>query len=229
MEKLEGIACAKCQLKPSEKACEVKGGKAPSFCPTKHKDFIIKINESYKEPNVREFAQKATIIDAECYINRDAIPSILHPAKPRLQEICEFSKKMGYKRLGLAFCGGLYAEAAILSKVLEFNGFEIASVSCKAGCTPKEEIGLTDSEKVRIGQFEAMCNPILQAEILNEGKTDFNIIMGLCVGHDSLFFKYAKAPTTVFAVKDRLLGHNPLAAIYTSGVYYQRFLKLPIS
>jgi uncharacterized metal-binding protein len=55
---------------------------------------------------------------------------------------------------------------------------------------------------------------------------DFNILLGLCVGHDSLFFKFADAPTTVLAVKDRVTGHNPLAAIYLSGSYYQK-LKHP--
>jgi uncharacterized metal-binding protein len=69
-----------------------------------------------------------------------------------------------------------------------------------------------------------MCNPILQASILNREQTDFNILLGLCVGHDALFFKYAKAPCTVLAVKDRVFGHNPLAAIYNIDSYY-RYLK----
>jgi uncharacterized metal-binding protein len=59
-----------------------------------------------------------------------------------------------------------------------------------------------------------MCNPILQAMLANEAKTDFNILLGLCVGHDSLVFKYAEAPTKVLAVKDKVIGHNPLAAAY---------------
>jgi uncharacterized metal-binding protein len=67
-----------------------------------------------------------------------------------------------------------------------------------------------------------MCNPISQAAIMNAQGCDFNIAMGLCVGHDSLFLKHADAPTTVFAVKDRLLGHNPLAALYQSRQYYRR-------
>jgi len=66
-----------------------------------------------------------------------------------------------------------------------------------------------------------MCNPIMQALILNDEKTDFNILLGLCVGHDSLFLKYSKALCTVFAVKDRLLGHNPMAAIYNIDSYYR--------
>ena len=69
---------------------------------------------------------------------------------------------------------------------------------------------------------EAMCNPIYQACLLNQEKSQLNIQLGLCVGHDSLFFKYAEAPTTVLAVKDRVTGHNPLAAIYLSESYYRK-------
>jgi uncharacterized metal-binding protein len=61
----------------------------------------------------------------------------------------------------------------------------IVSVACKVGRTPKETIGVRDEEKIRIGQFESMCSPIAQAMILDEEKTDFNILVGLCVGHDS--------------------------------------------
>jgi len=44
-----------------------------------------------------------------------------------------------------------------------------------------------------------MSNPIGQAAFLNKVKTDLNIILGLCVGHDALFIKYSEAPITVFA------------------------------
>lgn len=68
-----------------------------------------------------------------------------------------------------------------------------------------------------------MCNPVLQAKILNEQKTDFNVMIGLCVGHDSLFLKHVEAPTTVLIVKDRVLVHNPAAALYGSTGMYSRF------
>ena len=60
-----------------------------------------------------------------------------------------------------------------------------------------------------------MCNPIMPAMVLNDSKTEFNVLLELCVGHDSLLFQYAHAPCTVLAVEDRLPGHNPLAAICT--------------
>lgn len=221
-------ACAKCKIPTSERACRVEGGRGPAFCPTKKMPKIIEeTRRLYAEPHILHFARQASIQEAECYINRDAEPHVLHPVKPRLQEICEFAQRMGYRRLGLAYCAGLQAEAAACATILEAHGFEVVSVVCKVGCTPKEVLGIAEYQKVRIGKFETMCNPIAQAEILNKAMTDFNIVLGLCVGHDSLFFMHAKAPTTVFAVKDRVLGHNPLAVVYTLGSYYQRFIKKP--
>ena len=42
------------------------------------------------------------------------------------------------------------------------------------------------------------------------------------MGHDSLFIKHSKAPVTVLAAKDRVLGHNPMAAIYTADSYRKK-------
>ena len=50
--------------------------------------------------------------------------------------------------------------------------------------------------KVQKGSHEALCNPILQAELLAERRTELNVIVGLCVGHDSLFMRHSKAPVT---------------------------------
>jgi uncharacterized metal-binding protein len=178
--------------------------------------------KEYKRPEVREFARVASVQEGSCYAFRDAKPFLMIPAKSRVEELIEFSTRMKYRRLGIAFCAGLTCEASTLSKILESQGFEVVSVACKVGGVPKEAIKVKDEEKIRIGEFESMCNPIAQAKLLNQAKTDFNILLGLCIGHDSLFLKYAKGLTTVFAVKDRVTGHNPMAAIYTSDSYYQR-------
>lgn len=154
--------------------------------------------------------------------NRHQRPYTMQPTKTRLVEIAEFAGRMGYRRLGLAFCIGLAAEAALVADVLSGRGYEVISVACKAGATPKEDIGLAEEDKIFQGEFETMCNPIFQAELLNQAGTDFNVLLGLCVGHDSLFFQRTKAPSTVLAVKDRVTGHNPLAALYTSGTYYRK-------
>ena len=67
---------------------------------------------------------------------------------------------------------------------------------------------------------DPMCNPIAQAQLLNKAGTQFNICLGLCVGHDSLFYKYCQAPVTTLVAKDRVTGHNPAAAIYCADSYF---------
>ncbi len=125
----------------------------------------------------------------------------------------------------MAFCAGLTKEAGIVEKLFRDHGFEVASVICKSGRTPKEALGISEPQKVAPGKPESICNPILQAMVLNDAQTEFNVLLGLCVGHDSLFFKYAHAPCTVLAAKDRVTAHNPLAAIYNIDSYY-RALKV---
>ncbi|MGD0624039.1 MAG: DUF1847 domain-containing protein [Thermodesulfobacteriota bacterium] len=216
--------CAKCAIK--NKICRSPEGRGPAFCPTLNRKKIVeKAQEEYARPEIMEFARQASIQEAQCYANRGVKPYILHPTKPRVEEICEFAQKMGYKKLGTAFCGGLHSEALSFTRILEAQGFEVVSVVCMVGRTPKEDIGVKDEEKVHIGEFESMCSPIAQAMILNEEKTDFNVLVGLCVGHDSLFLKYSRAYCTVLVAKDRVLGHNPCAALYTTGCYYARMLR----
>ena len=64
----------------------------------------------------------------------------------------------------------------------------------------------------------------MQALLLNEAKTDLNILMGICVGHDALFCKYSDAPVTTFATKDFLAGNNPCAVLYTAHSCYEKKL-----
>ncbi len=155
------------------------------------------------------------------YANREQGYARVRPAKPRIEEIFDFIDRMGYRKIGMAFCMGLAHEAKIVEKLFSSRGLELVSVICKVGRVPKEELGLGDEDKVAIGTMEPMCNPILQAELLNRENTEFNVLLGLCVGHDSLFLQNAKAPCTVLAVKDRVTGHNPLAAVYTLDSYYR--------
>lgn len=213
--------CAACEHPMNERACIKPTGRASKGCPTKSSARLMKkARKEYNKENIHEFARLASIQEGECYSKKDRKPFFMHPVKPRILEIIEFTKKMGYKKLGLLFCMGLVKEAALVNGILKHHGCEVVSVVCKAGCFPKEEIGVKDNEKIRIEEYETMCNPILQAMIVNEAKTDFNILLGLCVGHDSLVFKYVEAPTTVLAVKDRVTGHNPLAAVYLMDSYY---------
>jgi uncharacterized metal-binding protein len=226
-EKTHRPSCASCDLDLLSRICVFEMGRGSKGCPTLTKaEVLSEANKEYENPIVREFARQASIQEAECYANRDQQPYILQPTKTSLVEIIEFAKKMNYQRLGLAFCLGLTREANTVNEILKGHGFEVVSALCKAGRTSKEKIGLTDDQKIYRGMDEPMCNPIYQAKLFNHEKTDFNILLGLCVGHDSLFFKYAESPTTVLAVKDRVTGHNPLAAVYLAESYYQK-IKYP--
>ncbi|MFA6715013.1 MAG: DUF1847 domain-containing protein [Victivallaceae bacterium] len=219
--------CARCPFPLSDRLCRNEQGKSPDFCPTRNKqELMTAVEREYEKPDIREFACQASVQEAEGYANREKGNDRVVPCKPRLLEIIEFSRKMGYRRLGLAFCAGLAGEAKVVERVLRTHGFEVVSAICKAGGVPKEAIGVKDDQKIIPGQPESMCNPVLQAMIMNDASVEFNILLGLCVGHDSLFLKYAEGPCTVLAVKDRMLGHNPLAAVYNIDSYY-RALKCP--
>jgi uncharacterized metal-binding protein len=126
---------------------------------------------------------------------------------------------MKYEKLGIAFCVGLEKEAKIIHEILTHD-FNVFSVCCKVCGLDKNSYGL---EKLRNGSFEAICNPMGQALVLNKEKTDLNIILGLCIGHDILFTQHSQAPVTTLAVKDRVLAHNPLGAIYSNYYLEHRF------
>lgn len=130
----------------------------------------------------------------------------------RLEEIIEFSIRSSFKRIGIAFCIGLKEEAFWVAKVLKQH-FKVNSVCCKLSGLDKDKY---DMPRIKEDGFEAACNPIGQAEMLNRSGTDLNVQMGLCLGHDILFQKYSHAPVTVLVVKDRVLANNPMGVIYSS-------------
>lgn len=212
--------CALCALSNDVRICKNAQGKGPAFCSTVLYDGVIKkADEEYSKADIGKFAAEAARQEASAY-SRDERTGMTMPIKPRIVETIDFCKRMGYSRIGLAFCGALHHEASVVSKIFKAHGLEVVSVMCKVGGVDKCRLGLSGEEKIKGDVFEPMCNPISQAMILNEAKTDFNIVLGLCVGHDSLFLKYSDAMCTVLAVKDRLMGHNPLAAVYTNHSYY---------
>jgi uncharacterized metal-binding protein len=186
---------------------------APKNCPS----FDLELNEIkklYENKDNNNLAYNAARTESNGYCQ-----------KTRLEETMEFAERCGFKKLGVAFCLGLKNEAKTLSKVFTNNGFEVDSIICKNGSIPKDFLKISDDQKVHPGEYEAMCNPIGQAILLNKAQTEFNIILGLCVGHDSLFIKYSEAPVTVLAAKDRVLAHNPLGALYLSESYYKNKLS----
>jgi uncharacterized metal-binding protein len=228
MKKKASLQCSHCPTSacsPPIGSSELTPEKAPPFCPMKKQPEILQqALAEYAKPDVKEFARQASIQEFECYENT---PEGRRTRNPRIVELIQFAGRMKYRKLGLAFCTGLAKEAGIVSDILEKAGFEVVSIRCKTGAVPKEIIGITREQKIGGPRScETMCNPIGQAEIMNSEKVDMAVMLGLCLGHDTLFFQYCKVPVTVLAVKDRVTGHNPLAAIYLADSYYSR-LKQP--
>jgi len=204
--------CAYC---PSTvRACRDGEGdrRGPGFCPTKiEPDVINRAVARLDDPFLGRAARESTAVEGEGYCQWT-----------RVEEICEFAKRMEFKKIGIASCISFLDVAHTLSGILESHGFEVASVCCKNGGIPKEQIGVADDQKIRPGTFEPMCNPVAQAEILNHAGTEFNVVLGLCVGHDSLFFKHSDALATTLVAKDRVLAHNPIGALHLAESYFKR-------
>ena len=144
----------------------------------------------------------------------------------RMRELIEYARILGYKKIGIAGCIGLIEESKIIARILREAGFKVVLVSCMAGGAVRSKFGLKERKDV---SSPIVCNPLMQAEVLNEEKTDLNVMVGLCLGHDILFIKNSKADVTPLIVKDRVTGHNPAAALYTLETYYKARLWNPPS
>lgn len=200
------LSCIDCAVKN----CDKMDKTYPEFCLTKNmkKEVFDKAMSHYQEEENHRVMVAAAEVECEHYCKYT-----------RVEEIVAFAKKLGAKKIGIATCVGLLKESRKLASILRTRGFEVFGAACKVGTVPKTEVGIPE-ECLKIGTN--MCNPILQAELLNDAGTDLNIIMGLCVGHDSLFIKYSNALVTSGVTKDRVLGHNPVAALYTADSYYKK-------
>jgi uncharacterized metal-binding protein len=210
--KYDDPECAYCP--PTVRACRQgeAAERGPGFCPSQvDPDTQAHARAAYEDPETRRIAHESALVESEGYCKWT-----------RVEEIVQFAKRMGFQKIGIANCISFVDHAYVLSGILESHGFEVVSVACKNGSIPKEELGVADHEKIRPGQFEPLCNPVSQAELLNAHGCELNVVMGLCVGHDSLFFKHAHGLTTVLVAKDRVLGHNPVMALHLADTYYAR-------
>lgn len=194
--------------------CKFKDKSYPEFCPTVNlrKEDLEWALEKYEEDNKHEIMVASAEVEYEGYCSLT-----------RVEEIIRFARKIGAKRIGIANCIGLINEARIFARILRKNGFEPYSVICKVAGYDKSSIGIP-KQCEEIGA--SMCNPILQARLLNESKMDLNVVIGLCVGHDSLFYKYSEAYVTTLITKDRVTGNNPAAPLYTANSYYKKKFNL---
>jgi uncharacterized metal-binding protein len=192
--------------------------KLPDFCPMLNfKETIEEALQTYRKEAVSHVFLQAAITEKECYDEKKIREEgKIVPLRPRIREISAFAEKIGASKIGLAFCGGLADEGARAAAILKSHGLNVASVVCSCGAIDKTDLGIPEQQKIRSPEnFEASCNPISQAAILNAAETDFNVIVGLCVGHDMLFTQHSQAPVTTLIVKDRFTGHNPVITLYS--------------
>lgn len=204
--------CAKCRVFTCDRDPE---GIRPDNCPMRDRDIVERSKAEYIKEENNGFFVNAAMVEAEGYGDWN-----------RIRETLELCKRMGYRKIGLAFCIGFVKEAKILISIFEKHGFEVVSIACKNGAIDKSLLGIPEEAKIDgPGAYEPACNPVGQAMYLAKENVDFVVVLGLCVGHDSLFYKYiskySDAFCTTIAVKDRATGHNPCAALYCAGGYFR--------
>lgn len=124
--------------------------------------------------------------------------------RSRLQELINYAKNSNYKKIGIANCLSMQKYADKLIEILKNEGFEVVSINCKNS-------GLQNSDLFGEEAKGPSCDPLSQADFLNNEKTDLNINVGLCLGHGILFSKHSNAPTTTFIVKDFATNHNSVS------------------
>jgi uncharacterized metal-binding protein len=182
-----------------------------------HKSVMAEVAERYSDPKVKDFFITSALTEKGSYDEQAAREeNRTVPIRPRIREIAAFAEAIGAGKLGMAFCIGLAEEASRVNTILEGHGLEVCSVVCCCGAVDKPELGIPEEYKIRDPRkFEAACNPLLQAEVLNRSGTAFNLLVGLCVGHDMLFTQASESPVTTLIVKDRLTGHNPVIALFS--------------
>lgn len=129
----------------------------------------------------------------------------LNPKVDRVDEIIAYCREAGIRNIGIANCISFEKQAERLQDILTSNGFTVEKANCKLGRVKFDELVP--------GYKGVSCNPAGQANYLDEKKTELNIMMGLCLGHDIIFNARSKAPVTSLVVKDRKLDHHTLSML----------------
>ena len=169
-------------------------------------------------PDIQRKAIK--MYETDEFIKRANIVSTIvkeQKSMPRLKDAIEFAKGMGYRKIGIASCAALQNETKITVEKLTQYGFEVSSVCCQTGGDKKIDVTAPKDLAIpTINEYHldyVTCNPVAQALLLNNAKTDLNFIIGLCIGHDITFTYLSEAPVTTLIAKDRLIRHNPAAIL----------------
>ena len=207
----ENLVCLGC----GKIACEFPDRGRPERCSQNTYDsgMTEEVRAEYAEQEVFDIMNAAAIVSDECRFST------------RVEDTLKFAKLIGAKKIGIATCTMMISESRILGGLLERAGFEVAGIACKVDSNRRSDLELDDPN----GNDKVLCNPLMQARLLNRAKTDLNVVMGLCVGHDALFGKYSDAPVTTLVTKDFLTGNNPCVTLYASKGLFQRRLDETIA
>ena len=113
--------------------CKYQNRTYPEFCPTTHlkEEDLQWALERYDEPCNHDIMVASAEVEYEGYCQWT-----------RVQEIMEFARKIGARKIGIAHCIGLIREARIFARILQANGFEPLAVICKVAGKAKSSIGI---------------------------------------------------------------------------------------
>ena len=133
------LRCPVCGVR----ACSAEPGskEPPAFCPMPDAaDLLASVEQKYlSDEALRKFAVESARTEAAGYCR-----------STRVEEIMDFARRMGYRRLGIAHCAGLMHEAKIARDIFHAGGFEVHAVCCKVGSIDKEAVGLVYKLQVNI-------------------------------------------------------------------------------
>lgn len=166
------LSCMNCSVA----ACEYPERQKPGFC---SQDCAT---DTLHDEALRLYAlpENHAIMQAAVKVTEDTANST------RVQDTIKFARLIGAERIGIATCTIMLRETRILARLLSEAGFHVEAIGCKVDSNRRTDL---DLEPLESGEGPVLCNPIMQALLLNEAKTDLNVLMGLCVGHDALFCK----------------------------------------
>ena len=167
----------------------------PKDCKTDAKDCV-----GTKSITIEKYRESSTL---NVYENADKLVSNGKAGQlSRVEEVAEFCLLQNHRSIGIAYCYAMEDLAGELQAFLKQKGLRVQSFRCTIEGIRENQVSQDLGKSVN-------CNPIGQAQAINQANVDFVIEMGLCLGHDVLFHQHLKKPFTVLFVKDRVYNHCP--------------------
>ena len=116
MKDTKTLSCIDCAVAN----CNHMDKEFPEFCITTKtitEDDINYVKECYAEEENKKSTIAAASVEYDNYCQMT-----------RVQEIMDYAKRIGAKKLGIATCVGLLKESRMLAKIFRHHGFEVYGV-----------------------------------------------------------------------------------------------------